>query len=131
MPARIRHAHTRSRIIAGRASANYFILETIGLQPKLAFMWRPPERIRHAASHGRIPSREEARHSRLFSPLRIGPLTLQQRSWVPAMVPWRASEDGFATDEVVAWYERFARGRPGAIVLEATGIRDVPSGPLL
>jgi 2,4-dienoyl-CoA reductase-like NADH-dependent reductase (Old Yellow Enzyme family) len=47
------------------------------------------------------------------------------------MVPWRASEDGFATDEVIAWYERFARGRPGAIVLEATGIRDVPSGPLL
>jgi 2,4-dienoyl-CoA reductase-like NADH-dependent reductase (Old Yellow Enzyme family) len=94
-------------------------------------MWRPPERIRYAASHGRIPSREEARDSRLFSPLRVGPLTLMQRSWVPAMVPWRASEDGFATDDVVAWYERFARGRPGAIVLEATGIRDVPSGPLL
>src|SRR5690606_14780886 len=26
---------------------------------------------------------------------------------------------------------RFAEGRPGAIVIEATGIRDVPSGPLL
>jgi 2,4-dienoyl-CoA reductase-like NADH-dependent reductase (Old Yellow Enzyme family) len=47
------------------------------------------------------------------------------------MVPWRATEDGFASDEVIAWYERFARGRPGAIVVEATGIRDVPSGPLL
>jgi dimethylglycine catabolism A len=94
-------------------------------------MWRPPERIRYSASLGRIPSHEEASRSRLFSPLRIGPVTLLQRSWVPAMVPWRASEDGFATDEVVAWYERFARGRPGAIVLEATGIRDVPSGPLL
>jgi 2,4-dienoyl-CoA reductase-like NADH-dependent reductase (Old Yellow Enzyme family) len=94
-------------------------------------MWRPPERIRYAACLGRIPSREEAANSRLFSPVRVGPLTLQQRSWVPAMVPWRASEDGFATDAVVAWYERFARGRPGAIVLEATGIRDIPSGPLL
>jgi dimethylglycine catabolism A len=94
-------------------------------------MWRPPERIRHAASHGRIPSREEAVNSLLFSPLRVGPVRLAQRSWVPAMVPWRASEDGFATDDVVAWYERFARGRPGAIVIEATGIRDVPSGPLL
>jgi 2,4-dienoyl-CoA reductase-like NADH-dependent reductase (Old Yellow Enzyme family) len=94
-------------------------------------MWRPPERIRYAASLGRIPSRDEAAGSRLFSPLRVGPVTLRQRSWVPAMVPWRASEDGFATDEVVAWYERFARGRPGAIVLEATGIHDVPSGPLL
>jgi dimethylglycine catabolism A len=94
-------------------------------------MWRPPERIRYAAGHGRIPSHDEARNSRLFSPLRVGPLTLAQRTWVPAMVPWRASEDGFATDDVVAWYERFARGRPGAMVLEATGIRDVPSGPLL
>ncbi len=94
-------------------------------------MWRPPERIRYAASLGRIPSREEARNSRLFSPLPVGPLELKQRTWVPAMVPWRASEDGAVTDEVVAWYERFARGRPGAIVLEATGIRDVPSGPLL
>jgi len=94
-------------------------------------MWRPPERIRYVASLGRIPSREEARNSRLFSPVTIGPLELKQRSWVPAMVPWRASEDGVVTDEVVAWYERFARGRPGAIVVEATGIRDVPSGPLL
>ena len=32
---------------------------------------------------------------------------------------------------MIDWYERFARGRPGAIVVEATGIRDVPSGPLL
>lgn len=94
-------------------------------------MWRPPERIRYAASLGRIPSRQEAGQSRLYSPVRVGAVMLAQRSWVPAMVPWRASEDGFATDAVVAWYERFARGRPGAIVLEATGIRDVPSGPLL
>jgi 2,4-dienoyl-CoA reductase-like NADH-dependent reductase (Old Yellow Enzyme family) len=47
------------------------------------------------------------------------------------MVPWRATEDGFVTDDVIAWYRRFAQGRPGAIVVEATGIRDVPSGPLL
>jgi 2,4-dienoyl-CoA reductase-like NADH-dependent reductase (Old Yellow Enzyme family) len=47
------------------------------------------------------------------------------------MVPWRATEDGFVTESNLSWYERFARGRPGAIVVEATGIRDVPSGPLL
>ena len=94
-------------------------------------MWRPPERIRHSASRGRIPSRAEADTSRLFSPVRVGPQTLKQRSWVPAMVPWRASEDGLVTDDVIAWYDRFARGRPGAIVVEATGIRDIPSGPLL
>src|SRR5690606_12931588 len=29
------------------------------------------------------------------------------------------------------WYGRFAEGRPGVLVVEATGIRDVPSGPLL
>ncbi len=47
------------------------------------------------------------------------------------MVPWRSNEEGFVTPEVLAWYGRFAQGRPGAIVVEATGIRDVPSGPLL
>jgi 2,4-dienoyl-CoA reductase-like NADH-dependent reductase (Old Yellow Enzyme family) len=94
-------------------------------------MWRPPQRIRHVPSPGRAPSREEAAKARLFSPVRVGPLTLAQRTWVPAMVPWRATEDGFVTEQVIHWYERFARGRPGAIVVEATGIRDVPSGPLL
>jgi len=79
----------------------------------------------------RWPTREEAEASRWFSPVRVGPLSLTSRTWVPAMVPWRATDEGFVTDEVVAWYERFAAGRPGAIVIEATGIRDVPSGPLL
>jgi 2,4-dienoyl-CoA reductase-like NADH-dependent reductase (Old Yellow Enzyme family) len=94
-------------------------------------MWRPSERIRHQASPGRVPDAEEASRSRLFSPLCNGRLSLTQRSWVPAMVPWRATEDGFVSDNVLAWYERFALGRPGAIVVEATGVRDVPSGPLL
>lgn len=58
-------------------------------------------------------------------------MRLEQRTWVPAMVPWRASEEGLVTQEVIAWYERFAAGQPGALVVEATGIRDVPSGPLL
>ena len=47
------------------------------------------------------------------------------------MVPWRATEDGEVTPDVLDWYGRFAKGKPGAIVVEATGIRDVPSGPLL
>src|SRR5690606_29952922 len=34
-------------------------------------------------------------------------------------------------EDVLEWYGRFARGKPGAMVVEATGIRDVPSGPLL
>lgn len=94
-------------------------------------MWKPPERIRHEIPEERWPSAEEAAASRWFSPVDLGPVTLEQRTWVPAMVPWRATEDGFVTDEVLGWYERFAQGRPGALVVEATGIRDVPSGPLL
>ena len=94
-------------------------------------LWKPPQRIRYKPAPGRAPTREEAAAARLFSPVAIGPLTLAQRTWVPAMVPWRSDEEGFATADVLQWYERFARGRPGAIVIEATGIRDVPSGPLL
>ncbi len=94
-------------------------------------MWRPPERIQYESGFGHMPSREEAAASLLFSPLKIGPVTIKQRSWIPAMVPWRATEEGFVTDNVIDWYARFARGRPGAIVVEATGIRDVPSGPLM
>src|SRR5579863_2716573 len=94
-------------------------------------MWRPPQRIRFAASAGRVPSAAEALASRLFSPVDIGPVSLLQRTWVPAMVPWRATEEGYVTEDVIDWYERFAKGMPGAIVVEATGIRDVPSGPLL
>lgn len=94
-------------------------------------MWRPPERIRHDASGGTWPDARTVGEARLFSPVDIGPIKLTQRTWVPAMVPWRASADGFVTPEVLEWYECFARGQPGAIVVEATGIRDVPSGPLL
>ena len=94
-------------------------------------MWRPPERIKHTATGGTWPTAAEAAGSRLFSPVRVGGLELSQRTWIPAMVPWRASDDGVVTPEVLEWYECFARGRPGAIVVEATGIRDVPSGPLL
>src|SRR5499427_8092634 len=79
----------------------------------------------------RWPTREEAMGSLLFSPIQVGPLQIRERTWVPAMVPWRATEDGFVTPEVLDWYERFARGQPGVIVLEATGIRDIASGPLL
>jgi 2,4-dienoyl-CoA reductase-like NADH-dependent reductase (Old Yellow Enzyme family) len=77
------------------------------------------------------PSAAAAAQSALFAPLRLGALELRARTWIPAMVPWRATEEGFATPQVLDWYERFARGKPGAIVVEATGIRDVPSGPLL
>jgi 2,4-dienoyl-CoA reductase-like NADH-dependent reductase (Old Yellow Enzyme family) len=88
-------------------------------------------KIRHRLPPARWPTREEAAGARLFQPARIGGIVAEQRTWVPAMVPWRATEDGFVTDDVLAWYARFAEGRPGVLVVEATGIRDVASGPLL
>lgn len=94
-------------------------------------MWRPPKVRRHPLPVVQWPTEEQAASARWFSPITAGPLQLQQRTWVPAMVPWRATEEGFVTDAVLDWYERFAMGKPGAIVVEATGIRDVPSGPLL
>ncbi|MCA9000333.1 MAG: NADH:flavin oxidoreductase [Planctomycetes bacterium] len=77
------------------------------------------------------PTREQAAASRLFSPIQIGSFQAQTRSWVPAMVPWRATEEGEVTQDVVDWYGRFAEGQPGVLVIEATGIREVASGPLL
>lgn len=94
-------------------------------------MWTPAERIKYKPEPGPSPSADEAGRSKWFNPVRLGAVTVPQRTWVPAMVPWRATEEGFVTDEVLDWYERFARGRPGVIVVEATGIRDIPSGPLL
>ena len=89
-------------------------------------------KLRHALPSARWPTREEAERARWFSPLRLGRVTrAEQRTWVPAMVPWRATDDGFVTPEVLDWYARFADGQPGVLVVEATGIRDVPSGPLL
>ncbi len=94
-------------------------------------MWKPAEKLKHKAEPGVWPSADEAAASRLFSPVESGCFRLAQRTWVPAMVPWRATEDGFVTDDVLDWYEAMAKGRPGGLVIEATGIRDVPSGPLM
>ncbi len=94
-------------------------------------MWHPPNATRHALLDARWPPEQEAGRALLFQPIRSGRFELRERTWVPAMVPWRATEGGDVTDAVIEWYERFARGTPGGLVLEATGVRDVPSGPLL
>lgn len=87
--------------------------------------------MRHAIPETRWPTAEEAARSLVFTPVNVGTLKLENRTWVPAMVPWRATEDGFVTPNIIEWYGRFASGRPGAIVVEATGVRDIASGPLL
>lgn len=94
-------------------------------------MWKFARPIRHKIEETRWPTAEEAARSELFSPIKIGRLEARNRTWVPAMVPWRATEDGFVTQQNLDWYRRFAEGRPGVLVVEATGVRDIPSGPLL
>lgn len=94
-------------------------------------MWKFANPIRHPLPQTRWPTAAEAARSRLFQPVTVGSLSLQSRTWVPAMVPWRATDDGFVTQANLDWYRRFAKGQPGALVVEATGIRDIPSGPLL
>jgi 2,4-dienoyl-CoA reductase-like NADH-dependent reductase (Old Yellow Enzyme family) len=88
--------------------------------------------MRHALPAPRWPTADEAARARLFSPLPVGRTRVARtRTWVPAMVPWRATDAGEVTPALLDWYARFAAGRPGVLVVEATGIRDVPSGPLL
>lgn len=78
------------------------------------------------------PSPDPAR-SLLFTPFPIGRggLLLPNRIWLPAMVTWRGTGDGFVTPAIHDIYLRYAMGGAGMVVLEATGIRDVASGPLL
>lgn len=94
-------------------------------------MWKFANPIKHKIEETRWPAAAEAAQSQLFSPVKIGSLEAQSRTWVPAMVPWRATDDGFVTKQNLDWYRRFAEGRPGVLVVEATGVRDIPSGPLL
>ena len=94
-------------------------------------MWKPHQRIIYLTTVARWPTQDEVASSQLFSPISLGSVTLEQRTWIPAMVPWRSNEAGEVTQDVIDWYVRFAQGKPGAIVVEATGIRDIPSGPLL
>src|SRR5882724_3021678 len=94
-------------------------------------MWKFANPIKHPIPDTRWPTADESLRSLLFQPITIGALTLTSRTWVPAMVPWRATEDGFVTQDNLDWYRRFAQGQPAALVVEATGVRDIPSGPLL
>ncbi len=94
-------------------------------------MWQPPERRKHELPLHTWPTAEVAQRARLFQPIAIGARTARTRTWVPAMVPWRATDDGLVTPDVIDWYRRFAEGKPGVLVVEATGIREIASGPLL
>src|SRR5258706_7238579 len=94
-------------------------------------MWKFATPIKHPIPDTRWPTAADASQSLLFQPIRVGPLMLNSRTWVPAMVPWRATEDGFVTQDNLDWYRRVYGGRPAALVVEATRIRDISSAPPL
>lgn len=58
-------------------------------------------------------------YSKLFSPLKIGTLTLPNRLMRTSQVSGLATEDGHVTDELKARYRREAAGGVGSIVVEA------------
>lgn len=91
-------------------------------------MWKPAERIKYDVIATDWPSNTEISQSKLFQSIDVGPMELLQRTWIPAMVPWRSNEEGEVTEDVLQWYRRFAQGKPGVLVVEATGIRDTPVG---
>lgn len=68
---------------------------------------------------------------KLFEPLAVGPLHLPNRIVLPAMVTRLSSEDGHVNQDIEDRYARFAEGQPGLIVVEAMGISQSKSGPLL
>ncbi len=67
----------------------------------------------------------------LFTPVNINGMVLPNRLILPAMVTRLSGEDGFVNRDIRDRYLRFARGGVGLIVLEAMGIHDTRSGPLL
>lgn len=69
--------------------------------------------------------------SLLFTPLRLNGITLANRVWLPAMVTWLSTDDGGVTPDVRQRYLRYAQGGAGMIVMEAMGVRDIASGPLM
>src|SRR6185295_16525597 len=67
----------------------------------------------------------------LFTPFNINGMVLQNRLVLPAMVTRLSGEDGFVNKDIRDRYLRFARGEVGLIVIEAMGVHDTRSGPLL
>jgi len=68
---------------------------------------------------------------KLFDPLKIGAMTIQNRIMVPAMVTHLCKEDGIVTQDTIDRYVRYAAGGAGLIIVEAMAIHQVKSGPLL
>src|SRR5258706_7523835 len=86
-------------------------------------MWKFANPIKHRIPDTRWPSAAEAANSLLFQPIKIGSLELTARTWVPAMVPWRATEDGFVTQANLDWYRRLGHRQAAPPVIRSTRAR--------
>jgi 2,4-dienoyl-CoA reductase-like NADH-dependent reductase (Old Yellow Enzyme family) len=61
---------------------------------------------------------------KLFTPLTIKDVTLPNRIVIAPMCQYSA-KDGWFGDWHFANYSKYALGRPGAIILEATAVEDI------
>jgi 2,4-dienoyl-CoA reductase-like NADH-dependent reductase (Old Yellow Enzyme family) len=69
--------------------------------------------------------------SLLFTPLDLRGVRLENRIVLPAMVTRLSGEDGIVNKDIRGRYLRYAAGEPGLMVLEAMGVHQAKSGPLL
>ncbi|MBI3653244.1 MAG: NADH:flavin oxidoreductase [Acidobacteria bacterium] len=68
---------------------------------------------------------------KLFEPIQINSMRLENRIVLTAMVTRLSGEDGFVNQDIHDRYIRFAKGEPGLIVVEAMAVHGAKSGPLL
>jgi dimethylglycine catabolism A len=68
---------------------------------------------------------------KLFEPIQINSMQLDNRIVLTAMVTRLSGEDGFVNQDIHDRYIRFAKGEPGLIVVEAMAVHGAKSGPLL
>ena len=68
---------------------------------------------------------------KLFQPLDINGMVIQNRIMVPAMVTRLSGEDGVVNQDIIDRYVRYAQGEAGLIVVEAMAVHHSKSGPLL
>ncbi len=68
---------------------------------------------------------------KLFEPIVINGMRLENRIVVPAMVTRLSGEDGFVNQAIRDRYHRYALGQSGLIVVEAMAVHSAKSGPLL
>lgn len=71
------------------------------------------------------------KYKKLFSPIKLGPLQLNNRIVFPPASTQFGLENGYVSDKSVKWYEAIARGGAGMIIIEATAVHRRPSGTLL